>query len=190
MGTLLSPTSFSAGWEEALFCKTRSRGTLFFRTRVKWVMIKRSFYKDAAVVRVAPQRPVKFVFPSHGATEGRWLKRLIFPMSREYRWQVQSCLFACCTGERALNRLERWHGSDVPSPQLDGAVVEMFPSCPAGGKASAWWSEQRSPGQQLPKCEFCPCYNFPELQTRSTSSRQLSSLWNEDNLILILGCHW
>lgn len=153
-------------------------------------MIKRSFYKDTAVVRVTPRRTVKFVFPSRGATEGRWLKWLIFPMSREYQWQVLGCLFAHRTGERAFNQLERWHRSDVPSPQLDGAVVEWFPSCPAGGRASARWSEQRSPGQQLPKCKFCLCRNCPELQTRSTSSRQLSSLRNEDNLVLILGCGW
>lgn len=45
-------------------------------------------------------------------------------MSPEYPWQVQSRLSAHRTGEKALDRLERWHRNDVPSPQLDGAVVE------------------------------------------------------------------
>lgn len=43
--------------------------------------------------------------------------------------------------ERVLNCLEWRHRSDVPSPQRDGAVVERFPSCPAGGGTSAWRSE-------------------------------------------------
>lgn len=53
-----------------------------------------------------------------------------------------------------MNQLERQHRGEVPSPQLDGAVVEMLPSCPAGRRASAWLSEQRSLGPQLPNVNF------------------------------------
>lgn len=121
-------------------------GHVGFHARIKWALIKRSFYKDAAAVVCVISGMPRKVFSSCGAAEGRWLKGLIIPMSGNYCWQVQSCLVACRTGERASNQLERWHRSDVPSPHLDG----RHPSCPAAGRASAQWSEQRSLCQQLP----------------------------------------
>lgn len=102
-----------------------------FCTMIKWAMIKRPFYQSNAAVCVTPGMPRK-VFPRCSATEGRWLKWLISPMSQECQWQDQTCLFTHHTEKRALNCLGRWHGSNVPSVQLDGVVVEIFPSCPAG----------------------------------------------------------
>lgn len=143
-------------------------------------MIKRSFYESNAVVCVTPGMLSK-VFPRCGATEGRWLKWLIFPMSQEYQWQDQSCLFTHHTGERALNCLERRRRSDVPSLQLNGAIAEIFPSCPVGKRTSAWWSEQTSLGQQLPNENFASPATAQGCKTLSTSSHHLSTLRYEDN---------
>lgn len=41
-----------------------------FCTKIKWVVIERSFYESSAVVRVTPGM-LRKVFPRCGATEGR-----------------------------------------------------------------------------------------------------------------------
>lgn len=65
-----------------------------------------------------------------------------------------------------------------------------IPSCPTGKRTSAWWSEQFSLDQQIPNENFTSAVTAQGWKTFGTSSHHLSTLWYEDNSVLILGCCW